>query len=76
MAFIERSSRPKNISMEIVADGMQANENPAAWHRGLGCITGNNSSRLLLFPLCLFLTQYELLHYYIYGTTCKQYILY
>lgn len=48
MAFIERSSRPKNISMEIVADGMQANENPAAWHRGLGCITGNNSSRLLL----------------------------
>lgn len=48
MALNERSSRARHVSMEIVADGMQANENPAAWHRGLGCITANNSSRLLL----------------------------
>lgn len=48
MAYNERNSKSKHISMEIVADGMQANENPAAWYRGLGCITANNSSRLLL----------------------------
>lgn len=34
--------------MEIIADGTQANENPAACYRGFGCVTGNNSSRLLL----------------------------
>ena len=34
--------------MEVLADGTQANENPAACHRGLGCVSGNNSSRLLL----------------------------
>mgnify|MGYP001171205623 CR=1 FL=1 len=48
MAYNERMSKSKRVSMEIVADGMQANENPAAWYRGLGCITANNSSRLLL----------------------------
>lgn len=34
--------------MEIIADGTQVNENPAACYRGLGCVTANNSSRLLL----------------------------
>lgn len=34
--------------MEIVVDGGAANENPAAAYRGLGCISGSNSSRLLL----------------------------
>ncbi len=43
-----KNGKAKHVSMEIVADGMQANENPAALYRGLGCITGNNSSRLLL----------------------------
>ncbi len=48
MAFNDKSAKNRSISMEIVADGTQANENPAAWHRGLGCISANNSSRLLL----------------------------
>ena len=53
MAYNEKASlkgggKSKRVSMEIVADGTQANENPAAWYRGLGCITANNSSRLLL----------------------------
>ena len=34
--------------MEIIADGTQVNENPAACYRGLGCVTANNSSLLLL----------------------------
>lgn len=43
--LVERTSAPP---MEIIADGTQANENPAASYRGFGCVTGNNSSRLLL----------------------------
>lgn len=43
--LIERNAAPP---MEIIADGTQANENPAASYRGFGCVTGNNSSRLLL----------------------------
>ena len=43
--FKERSTI---TPMEVLADGTQANENPAACYRGLGCVSGNNSSRLLL----------------------------
>ena len=43
--LVERTSAPP---MEIIADGTQANENPAASYRVFGCVTGNNSSRLLL----------------------------
>ncbi len=34
--------------MEIIVDGYQANENPFASYRGFGCVSANNSSRLLL----------------------------
>lgn len=34
--------------MEFIVDGTQANENPAACYRGFGCVSANNSSRLLL----------------------------
>lgn len=43
--WIDRSSSPP---MEIIIDGTGVNENPAAAYRGFGCITANNSSRLLL----------------------------
>ncbi len=43
--IVERTNKPP---MEIVVDGTGANENPAACYRGFGCVTGNNSSRLLL----------------------------
>ncbi|MBR6616291.1 MAG: hypothetical protein IKL00_00260 [Oscillospiraceae bacterium] len=33
---------------EIIIDGATVNENPAAVFRGLGCVTGNGSSRLLM----------------------------
>ncbi len=33
---------------EIIVDGNTVNENPAAAFRGLGCVTGNGSSRLLM----------------------------
>lgn len=33
---------------EIIVDGNTINENPAAAFRGLGCVTGNGSSRLLM----------------------------
>lgn len=33
---------------EIIIDGNSVNENPAAAFRGLGCVTGNGSSRLLM----------------------------
>ncbi|MBQ8824531.1 MAG: hypothetical protein IJZ64_04790 [Ruminococcus sp.] len=46
--FSEFAGKSIPISMEIIADGTQANENPAASYRGFGCITGSNSSRLLL----------------------------
>ncbi len=39
---------------EILVDGDKINENPAARFRGLGCVTGNGSSRLLM--------DYKLLH--------------
>lgn len=44
----ELMERTAAAPMEIIADGTQANENPAACYRGFGCVTGNNSSRLLL----------------------------
>ncbi len=44
-SLMERNAAPP---MEIIADGTQANENPAAAYRGFGCVTANNSSRLLL----------------------------
>ena len=59
MAYNERFSKSKHVSMEIVADGMQANENPAAWYRGLGCITSANTSRLLLDYKALHPKEYE-----------------
>lgn len=59
MAYNERFSKSKYVSMEIVADGMQANENPAAWYRGLGCITSSNTSRLLLDYKALHPKEYE-----------------
>lgn len=46
--FSELVERSAITPMEIIADGTQANENPAASYRGFGCVTGNNSSRLLL----------------------------
>ncbi len=33
---------------EVIVDGNTVNENPAALFRGLGCVSGNNSSRLLM----------------------------
>lgn len=46
--FSEMTGKSGIASMEIIADGTQANENPAASYRGLGCISANNASRLLL----------------------------
>ena len=46
--FSEMTGKSGVASMEIIADGTQANENPAAAYRGLGCISANNASRLLL----------------------------
>jgi len=46
--FSEMTGKSGVASMEIIADGTQANENPAASYRGLGCISANNASRLLL----------------------------
>lgn len=43
--LLERSSV---TPMELIVDGTQANENPAACYRGFGCVSANNSSRLLL----------------------------
>lgn len=59
MAYNDRVSKSKRVSMEIVADGMQANENPAAWYRGIGCITSGNTSRLLLDYKALHPKEYE-----------------
>ena len=39
--FKERSTI---TPMEVLADGTQANENPAACYRGLGCVSGNTVS--------------------------------
>ena len=46
--FSELMDRSNAAPMEIIADGTQANENPAACYRGFGCVSANNSSRLLL----------------------------
>lgn len=46
--FSELVERSAITPMEVIADGTQANENPSASYRGFGCVTGNNSSRLLL----------------------------
>lgn len=46
--FSDLVERGGAAPMEIIADGTQANENPAAAYRGFGCVTANNSSRLLL----------------------------
>lgn len=59
MAYNEKGSKSKHVSMEIVADGTQANENPAAWYRGLGCITSGNTSGLLLDYKALHPKEYE-----------------
>ena len=37
--FSEMTGKSGVASMEIIADGTQANENPAAAYRGLGCIS-------------------------------------
>lgn len=44
-SLIERTAA---APMEIIVDGTQTNENPAACYRGFGCVSANNSSRLLL----------------------------
>lgn len=36
------------VAMDIYADGRRLNENPASAFRGLGCISANGSSRLLM----------------------------
>ena len=46
--FTNLKERSTITPMEVIADGTQANENPAACYRGMGCVSGNNSSRLLL----------------------------
>lgn len=43
--FKERNNVPVK---EIILDGTEVNENPSACYRGLGCVTANGSSRLLL----------------------------
>ncbi len=46
---MENSVNPLAIkTSEIIVDGNTVNENPAAVFRGLGCVTGNGSSRLLM----------------------------
>ncbi|MBQ8012119.1 MAG: glycosyl hydrolase family 59 [Oscillospiraceae bacterium] len=46
---MENSTNPLAIKpSEIIVDGSTINENPAAAFRGLGCVTGNGSSRLLM----------------------------
>ena len=46
---MENSTNPLAIKpSEIIVDGSSINENPAAAFRGLGCVTGNGSSRLLM----------------------------
>lgn len=46
---MENTANPLAIrTSEIIVDGSTVNENPAAAFRGLGCMTGGGSSRLLL----------------------------
>lgn len=46
---MEQTVNPLAIrTSEIIVDGNTINENPAAVFRGLGCVTGNGSSRLLM----------------------------
>ncbi len=46
---MENNANPLAIrTSEIIVDGNTVNENPAAAFRGLGCVTGNGSSRLLM----------------------------
>ncbi|MBQ7014220.1 MAG: hypothetical protein IJN11_09965 [Oscillospiraceae bacterium] len=44
---------------QIFADGASVNANPAAVFRGLGCVTGNGSSRLLMDYKALFPDAYD-----------------
>lgn len=44
---------------QIIADGASVNENPAARFRGLGCVTGNGSSRLLMDYKAQFPASYQ-----------------